>query len=267
MVYFPATNSARAFHAPECMQRGVEGHAVDSEQQRITKDGKVMRLDQVAAQIQTCRACVLSTTRTHAVPGEGNPHAVVMFVGEGPGAEEDRLGRPFVGRSGQFLDEMLERVDIRRQDVFITNVVKCRPPQNRDPLPDELTACSSYLEQQVALINPRIIVTLGRHSMRRWFGDASITKIHGQVRNIGRGRIALAMFHPAAALRNPARRTAFEQDMRRLPALIDRATRANTAAMQGLARPSGVPHPGDSDYDPALDQYAAHINSTDIAEE
>jgi uracil-DNA glycosylase len=207
-------------------------------------------LAQIAAEVHNCRACPLAEGRAHAVPGEGNARAVVLFVGEGPGQEEDRQGRPFVGRSGRFLDEMLAQVGIQRADVFITNVVKCRPPQNRDPRPDELAACDSFLTRQVDLLNPRIIVTLGRFSMRRWFGDASITKIHGQIRNIGRGRVALAMFHPAAALRNPAWHTEFARDMAKLPALIERAQRANEAAARGEALPAGVPHPGDPDFVP-----------------
>ncbi len=135
---------------------------------------------------------------------------------------------------------------------YITNVVKCRPPNNRDPLPEELESCAAYLERQVALVNPRIIVTLGRFSMRRWFPDASITRVHGKVRNIGLGRVAMAMFHPAAALRNPQWRVEFEQDMQSLPGLIARAQRANEAAQRGTGLPAGVPHPGDPDYNRAI---------------
>lgn len=199
-------------------------------------------------EVLACRRCPLAQTRTCAVPGEGNLNAVVMLVGEGPGADEDRQGRPFVGRSGQFLTETLARLGIARSEVYITNVVKCRPPQNRDPLPAELDACGDYLIRQVGIVNPRIIVTLGRFSMRRWFPDGAITQIHGRGRNIGRGRIALAMFHPAAALRNPAWQTAFIEDMAKLPALIERAQRANAAAARGEALPAGAPHPGDEDY-------------------
>lgn len=199
-------------------------------------------------EILACQRCPLAQTRTCAVPGEGNLNAIAMFVGEGPGFDEDRQGRPFVGRSGQFLTDTLAQFGIERRDVYITNVVKCRPPQNRDPLPAELDACSDYLTRQVELINPRIIVTLGRFSMRRWFPDGAITQIHGCVRNIGRGRIALAMFHPAAALRNPTWQSAFVQDMGKLPVLIERARRANAAAARGEALPAGALHPGDKDY-------------------
>lgn len=209
---------------------------------------RVQAIRRLEAEIAVCRRCPLAAGRIHAVPGEGNLDALVMFVGEGPGADEDRQGRPFVGRSGQFLNETLARLGIARTDVYITNVVKCRPPDNRDPLPDELAACDDYLARQIEIINPRVIVTLGRISMRRWFPEGGITQIHGRVRNIGRGRIAIAMFHPAAALRNPQWRAAFEQDMGRLPALIERARRANEAAGCGEALPAGVPHPGDADY-------------------
>ena len=185
------------------------------------------------AEVNGCQLCVLAQGRTKAVPGEGNTNAVVMFVGEGPGQDEDRQGRPFVGRSGKFLTEMLTQVGIDRKDVYITNVVKCRPPNNRDPETAELAACEDYLTRQVEIVNPRIIVTLGRFSMRRWFATGSITKIHGKITNIGRGRVAIAMFHPAAALRNPAWRTAFEQDMAVLPGLIERAEKANAAAELG----------------------------------
>lgn len=208
---------------------------------------RLQAIRRLEAEIAGCRRCPLAVGRIHAVPGEGNLNALVMFVGEGPGADEDRQGRPFVGRSGQFLNETLARLGIARTDVYITNVVKCRPPDNRDPLPDELAACDDYLARQIEIINPRIIVTLGRISMRRWFPEGGITQLHGRVRNIGRGRIAMAMFHPAAALRNPQWRSAFEQDMARLPALIERAARANEAAARGEALPAGVPHPGDAD--------------------
>lgn len=208
---------------------------------------KIAEMQKLEAEVRRCTQCPLHATSTHAVPGEGNYDAVVMFVGEGPGADEDRTGRPFVGRSGKFLTSMLEKAGIRRQDVYITNIVKHRPPANRDPEPNEIAACAEYLERQIQIINPRIIVTLGRHSMGRWFPGGSITKLHGQIRNIGRGRVALAMFHPAAALRNEAWRAEFEKDMQKLPPLIARAQKANAAAARGEALPAGVPHPGDPD--------------------
>ena len=207
-----------------------------------------VELARLSDEIRVCQLCALASSRTHAVPGDGAADAVVMFVGEGPGYEEDQQGLPFVGRSGQYLTQVMNESGIRRKDVYITNVVKCRPPGNRDPLPLELEACSGYLDRQVALINPRIIVTLGRFSMRRWFPTGSITKIHGQIRNVGHGRIALAMFHPAAALRNPKWQDAFSNDMRKLPPLIERALEADRRAAAGEALPAGAPHPGDPDY-------------------
>ncbi len=212
-------------------------------------------VEQMQALEQTiggCQKCALAHGRTHAVPGYGSLNTVVMLVGEGPGFEEDKQGRPFVGRSGKFLTEMLHSVGIDRADVYITNVVKCRPPDNRDPLPSELAACSDYLTRQITLINPRIIVTLGRFSMARWFPGATITKVHGQIRNIGQGRVALAMFHPAAALRNPQWAIEFKKDLQRLPKLVERAIKANAAAARGEALPAGVPHPGDPDYRPVM---------------
>lgn len=179
----------------------------------------------VHAIISTCYRCALSQTRTHTVPGEGALTSVIMFIGEGPGREEDLQGRPFVGRSGKFLDGMLAEQNIARESVFITSVVKCRPPGNRDPEPDELAACRDYMDQQIQIINPKIIVTLGRISMQRWFPGASITKIHGQPKAIEKGRIAMPFFHPAAALRNPAWRAAFAADMAKLPIMRDAVER------------------------------------------
>jgi DNA polymerase len=214
----------------------------------LNEDERIAALKALEAEVRGCPLCKLSLTRTHAVPGDGNYHSVVLFVGEGPGFEEDKQGLPFVGRSGRFLTENLTRVGIARADVYITNIVKCRPPENRDPEPEEIAACAGYLTRQIALINPRIIVTLGRHSMNRWLPGASITKIHGQVKNIGHGRVLLPMFHPAAALRNPAWRAEFEKDFEKLPGLIERAQRANEAAARGEAPKAGAPHPGDADY-------------------
>src|ERR1700730_166798 len=132
-------------------------------------------LKEVAAEVATCTKCDLCKGRTKAVPGEGNPHAKVMFIGEGPGFHEDKQGRPFVGPAGQFLDELLASINLKRSDVFITNVVKCRPPSNRDPEPSETTACNDYLDRQIAAINPGVIVTLGRHSMAKFFGSEKVS--------------------------------------------------------------------------------------------
>ncbi len=181
-------------------------------------------LEDVAARVRVCTRCELYRSRTHAVPGEGNARAEVMFVGEGPGWHEDRQGRPFVGPAGQFLNEMLEKIGLKREDVFITNVVKCRPPGNRDPLPDEIAACAPYLDEQIAAIQPRVIVTLGRYSMARWFPSEKISRIHGQPRRFGE-YVVVPMYHPAAALHQPALKSLVEQDMAKLPAILEEARR------------------------------------------
>ncbi|RLT39107.1 MAG: uracil-DNA glycosylase [Chloroflexi bacterium] len=184
------------------------------------EEGRVQTLLGLEKEICACMLCRLCDGRICAVPGEGSFSPQIVFVGEGPGAQEDRLGRPFVGRSGRFLDGMIDGIGLRREDVFITNVVKCRPPDNRDPRPDEIAACRDYLDRQIELLAPRVVVTLGRFSMERWFPGERITRIHGQVKEIGSGRVALAMYHPAAALRNPQWRNAFAADMQKLPGLL-----------------------------------------------
>ncbi|MFQ5610738.1 MAG: uracil-DNA glycosylase [Anaerolineae bacterium] len=181
-----------------------------------------MTLDEVAATIKGCSRCALAKGRTTAVPGSGTPDADIMFIGEGPGFHEDRQGEPFVGAAGKFLDTLLESIGLSRKQVYITNVIKCRPPGNRDPLPEELDACRDYLERQIALIRPKVIVTLGRFSMYRYFPNASITKIHGQAKRVG-NILVVPMFHPAAALHQPKWRPLVEEDFRKLPQLIQEA--------------------------------------------
>ena len=179
-------------------------------------------LETIATDVRACRKCRLFERATHGVPGEGSPSAEIMFIGEGPGFHEDQQGRPFVGAAGRLLDEMLELVGMRRADVFITNVVRHRPPDNRDPLQDELDACDEYTLRQIAVLQPRLIVTLGRYSMARFFGPgARISRIHGET-TTWRGITCVAMYHPAAVLRaqSPAMRQAYEQDFRKIPALL-----------------------------------------------
>jgi uracil-DNA glycosylase family 4 len=170
-------------------------------------------------EINTCQSCILSQGRTRAVPGEGPEDANIMFIGEGPGFHEDRQGRPFVGAAGKYLEELLEKIDLKRDDVYITNVVKCRPPGNRDPQPDEIAACKSYLDKQIDLIRPGLVVTLGRFSMQRYFPGASISRIHGQPKRVG-GVIYYPMFHPAAALHQPRWRSLVEEDILKIPELL-----------------------------------------------
>jgi uracil-DNA glycosylase family 4 len=180
-------------------------------------------LEEIAAEVKVCTACDLYKGTKNAVPGAGNPHAEVMLIGEAPGFNEDRQGLPFVGAAGQFLDELLGEVGLRRSDVFIANVVKHRPPDNRDPLPEEIKACSGYLTRQIAAINPKVIVTLGRYSMARFFDDARISKIHGQIKLVD-GRVIVAMYHPAAALHQQTLRQTLIDDFRAaVPAALELA--------------------------------------------
>jgi len=184
------------------------------------------KLEKLARQIKVCTKCELHRSRTEAVPGEGPTHAEIMFIGEGPGASEDKQGRPFVGASGRFLDQLLEQAGVTRTDVFITNVVKCRPPGNRDPLPDEIEICTgNYLEHQIKIVNPSIIVTLGRHSMGLFFKGAKITQIHGQMRQVG-DRFVIPMFHPAAALHQLSLKETIMADFAKLPELLKEARAA-----------------------------------------
>jgi uracil-DNA glycosylase family 4 len=183
------------------------------------------RADELAAleqEVSACPLCDLSRTRKLAVPGEGPVDAEVMFIGEGPGFNEDQQGRPFVGPSGRLLNELLASIGLARDQVYITNVVKCRPPNNREPMPQEIAACAPYLERQLALIKPKVVVTLGRYSMAKFFPGASITKIHGQPKRIG-AAFYFPMFHPAAALRQESYMAAVKADMLKIPALIEEA--------------------------------------------
>ena len=182
-------------------------------------------LDEISAEVRSCTKCDLCQGTKHGVPGEGSAGAEVLFIGEGPGQREDALGRPFVGPAGQFLNELLASIGLDRSTAYITNVVKHRPPNNRDPLPEEIAACSDYLDRQIAAINPKVIVTLGRFSMARYFPNARITAIHGQAKKID-GRIVVAMFHPAAALHQSSLRQTVEEDFRRaIPAALAEARR------------------------------------------
>ena len=177
-------------------------------------------LEQLAQQIRTCQQCHLGQLRTHAVPGEGPADAEIMFIGEAPGYHEDQQGRPFVGASGRLLEKLLAKIHLTREDVYITNVVKCRPPANRDPLPAEIAACEPWLQQQIELIDPLVIITLGRFSMAQFFpASARITRVHGQPL-MQADRAVVPMFHPAAALRNPNWMRDMEADFDRIPDLL-----------------------------------------------
>jgi DNA polymerase len=179
-------------------------------------------LTEVAARVRVCTLCELSLSRTNAVPGTGPEDAEVFFIGEGPGWHEDQQGLPFVGASGKFLTELIQRAGMQREEVFITNVVKCRPPGNRDPLPDEMEACAPYLNEQIDAIDPLVVVTLGRFSMSRYFPNERISRIHGQPRKFGR-RTVVPMYHPAAALHQGSLRGAIEEDFDQLGKIIAKA--------------------------------------------
>lgn len=181
-------------------------------------------LAKLCAEVATCQRCGLAKARLKAVPGEGPPDPPLMFIGEAPGWHENQQGRPFVGPAGQLLEELLASIGLRREEVYITNVVKCRPPNNRDPLPAEMQACADYLERQVALIKPKVIVTLGRYSTEKYFPGEQISKVRGQPRRMG-GRVYFPMYHPAAALHQPRFRGALEEDIRRLGDLLSRLVR------------------------------------------
>ena len=183
-------------------------------------DAVTTELQHLAGQIRICTLCRLCESRTNAVPGTGNPHTEVVFIGEGPGKNEDQQGIPFCGASGRLLDELLASIDLTRDKIFITNIVKCRPPANRDPLPDEKAICApTYLDKQLALIKPKLIVTLGRHALNHFFPDLKISQVHGQPKRF-QNQVYLALFHPAVALYNGSMRQTLEEDFLKIPKII-----------------------------------------------
>lgn len=179
-------------------------------------------LKEVEQQTAGCTRCQLHHSRKKSVPGAGTPHTSIMFIGEGPGFNENEQGLPFVGQAGKLLDEQLAEANLSREEVFITNVVKCRPPKNRDPQTEELDACKPYLERQIAAINPDVIVTLGRISMSYFVNSGKISDIHGHS-FWSNGRMAVPMYHPAAALHQPSLRSVIKEDFAKLPAYIKQA--------------------------------------------
>ena len=186
-------------------------------------------LTAIADQVSTCTLCKLGRGTSRPVPGEGNPNATVMLIGEAPGFYEDQQGRPFVGPAGQFLDDLLQLAGLSRQEVFITNVIKHRPPGNRDPEADEIEACEVYLRAQIEALRPRVIVTLGRYSLAKFVPNVrSMRDIHGKAFPYG-DSVVVTMYHPAAALHQGSLRTVLEEDFRNLPGVVERA-RARVAA-------------------------------------
>ena len=208
-------------------------------------------LEAIAAEVRTCTRCRLAGGRANAVPGEGSPDTEVVLIGEGPGFNEDRLGRPFIGRAGDLLTKLLGSIEWRRDDVFITNVVKCRPPDNRDPEPDEVAACAPYLKRQLEVLDPALIVTLGRHSMGRFMPGARIGQAHGTTGPVdpasgARDATVFAMYHPAAALRGAEVERQSYEDVAKVPQVLleVRARRAATAlppSSASASAPAGPP--------------------------
>jgi DNA polymerase len=179
-------------------------------------------LTELYNEIELCQDCELARYRNRVVPGEGAENAQIMFIGEAPGFYEDQQGRPFVGAAGHFLDELLTSIGVKRSEVYICNMLKCRPPENRDPLPHEIKACQKWLDRQIEVISPRVIVPLGRHALARFFPGESIGKVHGTWQKQG-GVIHFAMYHPAAALHQQSLRQIIEADFQKLPQLLAQA--------------------------------------------
>lgn len=215
----------------------------------MTEAERRAALEAIAAEVRVCTNCRLHATRTRAVPGEGDPETEVVFVGEGPGFNEDRLGRPFVGRAGDLLVKLLGHIGWRREDVFITNVVKCRPPDNRDPQPDEIAACAPYLRRQLEVLDPAVVVTLGRYSMATFMPGARISQTHGTVRPVdpatgAANAMVFAMYHPAAALRTPAIERDSYADIAAVPAaLLDARRRRASVEPAPAIEPEPAPQP------------------------
>jgi uracil-DNA glycosylase len=182
---------------------------------------KQTRLDQIAGRMVADRVCPeLAQASTQIVPGDGNPDASILLIGEAPGAKEDEQGVPFVGASGKLLGEMLESIGMARSDTYITNIVKYRPPDNRDPLPEEIAASMPYLMEQIAVIEPELIVFLGRHAMNVFFPDLKISQVHGRPKRLS-GQVYLPLYHPAAALYNGSMRMTLAEDFAKIPAILE----------------------------------------------
>ena len=198
-------------------------------------------LAEVARVVSACTDCQLHAGRTNAVPGEGPDAAELLFIGEGPGFHEDRQGRPFVGPAGNFLEDLLQSIGMTRDQVYIANMVKCRPPDNRDPVPSEIAACSKYLDRQIELLNPLLIVTLGRFSTSRFIPGQSISRVRGRLRRVN-GRHIFPVMHPAAGLRRQEMRAAIEEDFAKIPGLLDVLRIQSEPASEGAQiREAGAP--------------------------
>jgi uracil-DNA glycosylase len=189
----------------------------------MSREVKIKALEKIALEIKAFKGLEIARNATNAVPGEGNPDTEVLFIGEAPGRNEDMTGRPFVGQAGKLLEKNLNIIGLKREDVFITNIVKFRPPENRDPTPEEIETCKGWLDDQIETISPRIIATLGRFSMAKFIPDVTISRVHGQARFVdfrGKKYIVYPMYHPAAALRAGSMMKLFEEDFVKLKDLL-----------------------------------------------
>lgn len=214
----------------------------------MTSEERRAALEAIASEVSVCDRCPLSQTRTNAVPGEGSPDTEVVFVGEGPGQREDATGRPFVGPAGSLLAELLGMIEWRRDDVFITNVVKCRPPGNRDPEPSEIEACAPFLKRQLDVLDPALLVTLGRFSLQTFMPGDRIGRVHGTERALdpatgARAAIGYAMYHPAAALRQGSLKETMQRDMAAVPDALLRARASRAEAATDIPPSAAVPTP------------------------
>lgn len=197
--------------------------AQDDRHKIMAEIDKKEELKKIAEEISQCFKCPLSKTRTHTVPGDGNPEAEIMLIGEAPGYHEDQKGIPFCGAAGKFLEEMLAEIGLKRSDVYIANTLKCRPPENRDPEESEKTACRPYLDRQIKIIQPKLIVGLGKHAVSTLMpGAGTITQLHGKAVRRPSGQVYFALYHPAAALHNGGLRQTLIDDFKKIPAILEK---------------------------------------------
>lgn len=184
-------------------------------------------LEEISSTVKNCTLCPLHKSATNPVPGEGTATSGILFIGEGPGKDEDLQGRPFVGRSGQILRSLIREINLQESDVFIANVVKCRPPNNRDPHPEEIQTCWPYLEAQIKILNPRLIITLGRHSMSRFLPNLKISQDHGRVFRNQQNRFFMPSYHPAVACYSPTQLETIRKDFHRIPRILQKIDEIN----------------------------------------
>lgn len=182
---------------------------------------KKTQLESLSKEISACTKCALCKSATQSVPGSGNPNAEIVFIGEAPGFYEDQQGVPFVGRSGKLLDFLLSQIKLNRSDVWIGNIIKHRPPENRDPSPDEINTCKAFLTQQIKIIDPKIIITLGRFSMNYFLPNETISMAHGKPYQLGKFTV-YPVYHPAAGLRNPTMKRQLIEDFLKIPDIIEK---------------------------------------------